>query len=84
MYVVSSQQRVFDSQRLREVVAKGHKPESTPVEVTELPIVTTSGVEPQGVDPIRAPARRAHARYVLVGKPHIVGEIAAVYRQKLL
>ena len=83
IYVVSSQQRVFNTESLGEVVTEGKKPESTAAEVTKLPIVTASGIDAQVVDPIRAPARRAYAGYVLVGKPHVVGEITAIDGQEL-
>ena len=83
VYVVSSEQRVFDSESLRKIVADGQKPESTPVEFTKLPVHTAASVNAQVVDPIRASAERAHAGYVFIGKPHVVGEIAAIYGQKL-
>ncbi len=82
--VIAGENGLLDAKSLGEVITNKGEREVVSAELAEFPVHGTGRIDAATIHPGRDATGHADTRHVLLRKPDVVGEIAAIDRQEFL
>ena len=84
IHVVRRKQRFLGVEAIRKISADGNERKDAAAELAEFPVHFPGGIDSGMIVPAGNLTGSGHTRNILLGKPHVVGEVAPVDGEQFL